>query len=252
MRNLFLVLLLCIVVSAEAQLTQTMYVAAKTGLSLREKPDVNAKLIEKIPYGAKVSYVNADDEWIEISTEGMNGYWRKVKYNNKTGFVVDAYLFSVPPPKLATVKELKQYLTQLSAPFGAKLIIKSGSSSEITEGGWELHKQLYKNGAEWHEGFGYEYGSDTYFLPQFSLQQGFLLLRLIPEFSQVFEEKDEFPRESKKITKGDKEYDIKIKKVSEDALWIDEITVSFEDGAYYELKMYQIDFQLVIVYSSGV
>lgn len=252
MRILFLLFFVSTSIVLNAQLSDVMYVAAKTGLSMREKPEAGAKVMEKIPYGSKVNFVNTDEEWVPIVTEGMNGYWRRVKFNNKTGYVVDSYLFNSPPPKLATVKEMKQYLAQLSQPFGAKLVVKSGSMSQITEGGWELHKQLYKNGAEWHEAMGYEYGSDTYFIPGFTVQQGFLLLRLIPEFSNIFSEKDEFTSVSKKIKKGEIEYDIKIEKPTEESYWIDKMTISYEDGAYYKIEIFQTDFQLVIFYSSGV
>lgn len=252
MRHIFLAVLLFFAIAVNAQSDAIMYVAAKTGLSLREKPEAGSKVLEKITYGSKLILLNVDEEWVPIVTEGMNGYWRKVKFNNKTGYVVDSYLFNSPPPKLATVKDLKQYLAQITQPFGAKLVVKSGAMSQITEGGWELHKQLYKNGAEWHEGLGYEYGSDTYFIPNFTVQQGFLLLRLIPEFSNLFGEKDEYPLESKKIKKGEIEYDIKVDKITPESYWVDKITISYEDGAYYKLEMFQTDFQLVIVYSSGV
>ncbi|MEI9912555.1 MAG: hypothetical protein WDO71_24665 [Bacteroidota bacterium] len=92
---------------------------------------------------------------------------------------------------------MQEYLTQLSAPFGSKLVVKTGSE----EMGTETHKQLYKNGSEWHEFQGYEYGSTTYFLPEFTLQQGFLLVRMIAEFSEAIDEKDEFPRKDKMYKK---------------------------------------------------
>lgn len=76
-------------------------------------------------------------------------------------------------------------------------MVKDGERQNIEEGGFELHKQLYKNGAEWHRFMGYEYGSDTWFLPDFSLENGFILMRLIPEFKEVFGEKEEFPTESR-------------------------------------------------------
>ncbi|MEN9548409.1 MAG: hypothetical protein RIR12_1000 [Bacteroidota bacterium] len=252
MRILFLLFFISTSVVLNAQISDVMYVAAKTGLSMREKPEAGAKVMEKIPYGAKVNIINAEEMWLPIVTEGMNGYWRRVKFNNQTGYVVDAYLFNVPPPKLAVVKEMKQYLAQLSQPFGAKLVVKSGSTSQLNEGGWELRKQLYKNGAEWHEALGYEYGSNTYFIPGFTVQQGFLLLRLIPAFNHIIGEKDEFTSVSKKIKKGEIEYDIKVEKLTEDASWINKITISYEEGAYYTLEIYQTDFQLVVHFNSGL
>ena len=234
-----------------------LYVAAKTGLSIREKPDPASKVLDKIPYGTKVNFIDEDGGWTTIITEELTGYWRKVKYNNKTGYIVDSYLFPWPPPKLATVKEMKQYLSQVSVPFGQKLVTRSGAAPQIPESGWQLSKQLYKNGAEHHDFLAYEYASDTYFLPGFSLQQGFLLLRLIPEFKDVFGEKDVFPTASKIITKDGREYDIKLFKTVDDPEYsgpftIEKIRISYDDGASYVFEMYMQENQLVVLLSGGL
>jgi hypothetical protein len=256
MKNIFFLALLFVSFSAAAQLMGgTMYVAAKTGLSIREKPEAGAKVLDKIPYGTKITVLEYGEEKKSITTEGMLGYWQKVKYNNKTGYIIDSYLFPWAPPKLATVKEFKHYLAQVTVPFGGKLLIKSGTMNNIEESGWQLTKQLYKNGAEWHETRGYEYGSDVYFLPGFSLQQGFVLLRLIPEFKELFGEKDEFPVESKTFKKGDVEYQITVDKLSWDDgayTWVQKIRVEFSPEVSYSLEMFVLDNQLVISYSSGV
>lgn len=224
---------------------------------MREKPEAASKVLEKIPYGTKVTIIPEDGDWKTITTESMMGYWKKVKFNNKTGYIVDSYLLPWGPPKLATVKDMKQYLAQVSLPHGTKLVRKSGTTNEITESGWQMNKQLYKNGAEWHQFLGYEYGSDTYFLPEFNLQQGFLLCRLIPEFAQIFGEKDEFPTASKTFTKNGIEYDVKLIKRGDDPDYggpytIEKIIIGYSDGASYEFQMYMQENQLVIFFSSGV
>jgi hypothetical protein len=252
MRKLFLFLLMLASLQLAAQQSGTLYVAAKTGLSMRDKPDAAAKVLDKIPYGTKITIIQVDEELKSIVTEGIEGYWQKVKYNNKTGYILDSYLFPWPPPKLATVKEMKNYFAQVTVPFGGKLIVKSGTMNNIEEGGWQLDKQLYKNGAECHQFHGYEYGSDTYFLPNFTIQQGFLLLRLIPEFKEVFGEKDEFPIKSTTIKKGDIEYLIKVDNWQEDSPYIQKIHIEFSPDASYIFDMYMHDGQLVIFYGSGV
>lgn len=258
MRIFFLAACLALVTAAHAQIFPgTYYVAAKSGLSIREKPDATSKVLDKIPYGTKITTIDEDAAWKEIITENLTGYWKKVKYNNKTGYIVDSYLLPWSPPKLATIKDMKQYFAQLAAVAGPKTVIKSGKMEQITEGGWELAKQVYKNGGEYHEYFAYEYNSDTYFLPSFSIQQGFILCRLIPEFKQVFGEKEEFPLVNKTYKKDDREYDVKVIRNSNDPddtspFTIEKIKISFEDGAYYEFEMYMQDNQLVIFFSGGV
>lgn len=258
MRIFLLAALMAITFSAKAQLMHgTYFVAAKSGLSIREKPDASSKVLDKIPYGTKVTTIDEEGDWKEIVTENLTGYWKKVKYNNKTGYIVDSYLMPWAPPKLATIKDLKQYLAQSSQPAGPKVVTKNGSMQQITESGWELTKQIFKNGGEYHQFFAYEYNSDTYFLPGFSLQQGFLLCRLIPEFSQVFGEKEEFPLTSKEYKKGEREYGVQVIRTNNDGtdtspFSIEKIKISFEDGAYYEFEMYMQDNQLVIFLSGGV
>lgn len=259
MRIVLLIILFTISISATAQLMHgTYYTAARSGLSLREKPDASSKLLEKIPYGTKLTTIDEEGDWKEIVTEGMTGFWKKVTYNKKTGYVVDSYLLPSPPPKLATIKDMKQYLAQISQPAGAKVVTKSGTMEQITEGGWELTKQLYKNGSEYHQFFAYEYNSDTYFLPGFSIQQGFLLCRLIPEFKEVFGENEEFPLKDKTFKKNEHEYEIKVIRVGNNdgtdnsPFSIEKIKIGFEDGAYYEFEMYMQENQLVIIFSGGV
>lgn len=229
------------------------FVSAKSGLSIREKPSVNAPVLGKIPYGTKVNILEAGEEMVPVITEGMHGYWEKVTYNNKTGYIVGAYLLPVPPPKLSLVKEMKDYFKQVYTPFGNKLVVKEGQRFTIEEGGSELQKQLYKNGAEWHRFMGYEYGSDSYFLPDFSIEQGFLLMRLIPEFSNLFGATDEFPAESRTYKKGEIEYRVKVEKeMLGDEPWYKRISIEYEDGAFYNVELFLLENQLVIFVGSGV
>ncbi len=254
---IFLALILVSLNAASQQTGSALYVAAKMGLSIREKPGTSAKVLDKIPYGTKITLIDEEGAWEEIVTEGLTGYWRKVKYHNKTGYIVDSYLFPWPPPKLATVTEMKQYLAQVAAPFGQKLVTRSGTMKQLTESRWELSKQLYKNGAEHQEFMAYEYGCDSYFLPGFTLQQGFLLCRLIPEFKEVFGEKDEFPTTSKTFNKGGIEYSIELRKTTDEVEYsgpftIERIRIGYEDGASYQFEMYMLEYQLVISFSAGV
>src|SRR5688572_21037592 len=109
---LMFALLSAMAISVSAQQSGIMYIAAKNGLSLRERPGAESKQLEKIPYGTKITIIQTEEESKKEITEGMAGYWQKIKYNNKTGYILDSYLFPWPPPKV-TVKELKNYITQV-------------------------------------------------------------------------------------------------------------------------------------------
>lgn len=227
------------------------YVAAKGGISLREKKDPKSKLIVTIPYGTKLS-LNYPDEIINITLDGVDGAWAKTTYNGKTGWVANIYLIPWAPPK-AAVQTLKQYLAQVSPPSGVPVVVKNGSIEFLESGGSNLKKQLYKNGAEYHEETFYEANSDSYFLPGFTMQQGFILLRLIPEFKDVFAPNSEFPTENKTLKKGDGDFTIKVEKMGEgDYQWITKISVEYSEGATYEFEMFLLGGQLVISYGGGV
>src|SRR5688572_14837123 len=103
-RIFLLAAVLSISISVTAQLN--VYVSAKTGLSMRDKPDAKATVIGKIPYGTKIN-VNYPEEIVNINTEGMEGAWGKVTFGGKTGYIVNSYLMPSPPPK-ATVKTMKE------------------------------------------------------------------------------------------------------------------------------------------------
>lgn len=231
--------------------TPKWYVAFKNGLSIREKTDARTKVIGKIPYATAIT-VSYPDSIKEIGTEGLQGAWAKTTYNGQTGFIVNSYLLPYPPPK-ATVKTMKDYLSQISTPAGAPLVVKRGNIHSIEEGGSETKKQLYKNGAEYHSVVGYEWNNDTYFLPDLTMEQGFVLLRLIPEFNSVFAEGDVFPTKNTTIKKGQVEYEIKVE--SEDIgnqKWIKWITIDFADGSVNTFEMFQLGNQLVISFGGGV
>jgi hypothetical protein len=228
------------------------YVAAKAGLNIREKPEPTATILGKIPYAAKISSQEVSEESKRIDVEGFIGYWKKVTYNDKTGYIIDAYLLPCPPPKTDT-KTMKEYLSQISIVFGDSLVINNGSMNNVEEGGSQLIKQLYKNGGEWHDYQGYEYNSMTYFIPGFTMHQAFLLIRLLPEFTEYIGEKDEFITADKKVKKKGREYEYKVEKeVYANIPWIGKIRIDFEDGAIYSFEMFQIDNQIVIFYGAGV
>jgi SH3 domain-containing protein len=249
--KLFLLCLLFAAIRLTAQ-ENVQYVAIKTGLNIREKPDAAAKVLDKIPYGTRLVLLENNEASKPIQTEGLQGMWRKVKYNDKTGYIVDSYLFAFPPPKAGT-KTIKEYLAQISSPHGDKLDVKGNPSQDEEAGGYSMIKQLYKNGAETHEYSGYEYGSTTYFIPEFTVQQAFLLIRLIPEFADYIGEKDEFITKNKVIKKAGQEHTYTIEKeVFGNTTWIKKIKIGYEDGAIYEFELYQIDNQVVIFYGAGV
>ncbi|HVF97682.1 MAG TPA: SH3 domain-containing protein [Flavisolibacter sp.] len=243
--------LLCFFFSSFCFAQTKGYVAAKSGLSLRDKPDSKAAVLGKIPYGSAITTTSVDPA-ISISTEGLNGMWVKTTHEGKTGYVINAYLLPQAPPK-ASVKTMKEYLAQLSAAAGTALVVKGGNTANVEEGGTETKKQLYKNGAEFHSVSGYEWNNDTYFLPEFTVEQGFLLVRLIAEFKTVFADGGALPRKARTFKKGDAEYEIKVESEEFGGYqWMKRIVVEYSDGATFTFEMFTLGNQLVISFGGGV
>jgi Bacterial SH3 domain len=251
MKKIVILLFVCCTALGVRAQTKTVYNAYKPGLSMRDKPGTQGTVLAKIPYGEKLTLVNPHTDTVAVINEGMTGYWNLVEYKGQKGYVVGIYLLDMAPPK-STVKTMQDYFAQLSPVAGPAVTAVTGKEDE------EMHsrykKQLYKNGCEYHEAHFYESGYNTYFIPGLNIQQGFILIRLIPEFKDVFSASDAYPSASKKIKltqPGEGEKEIKVIK-EEGGSWINKITVGYEQGAVYEFELYELHGQLVISYGGGV
>lgn len=83
-------------------------VIAIKGLNIRLKPDKNAKIIGKIPFGAQIKYLSNNSfgcdtisDYKSLNNRFLDtdrayefyGNWAKINYKGITGFVLDCYLF---------------------------------------------------------------------------------------------------------------------------------------------------------------
>ncbi|MBK7790790.1 MAG: SH3 domain-containing protein [Saprospiraceae bacterium] len=89
---------------------ETFYCWSLSGLNMREQATVNGKIIDKIPYGQKVEIPSMDQDFNSyhedsflpgINEDGssdvkITGYWFKVDYNGKSGYVFSGYLSRFP------------------------------------------------------------------------------------------------------------------------------------------------------------
>ncbi len=66
------------------------YVASKSGLRMRDAPDISANKIDVIPNREKVELLEETGEAVTIS--GATGKWSKVKWKDKTGWVFGGFL----------------------------------------------------------------------------------------------------------------------------------------------------------------
>jgi len=85
---------------------QEAYVAAESGLSLRDQPDVSAKMLTKLSYGEVIGVLEETDIKLVIVDAGekVSGEWIKVETRNHIGYVFNGYL---SPNKIARTIRLK-------------------------------------------------------------------------------------------------------------------------------------------------
>jgi Bacterial SH3 domain len=251
MKKLIL-LFLPIILYSNAFSQYSYYAAAKAGLSIREQPGTSAAVLDKIPYGSKVNIVS-DANQQSMSTEGFNGFWWKVNYNGKTGYIVSSYLLPMPPPKAGT-KTMEEYFAQVSSKNGSALQLKRNDTTMNEMGESVLSKQLYKNGMEWHTWQGYESNTAVYMLPDFTLEQCFLLARLVNQWPEVLTDKDPFPSKNTttKRDTGNKSVEVQREMFDGRPGAVNRFKFISEQGAITEIEFFMLDTQAVIFYSSGV
>jgi len=75
---------------------QDAYVAAESGLSLRDQPDVSGKMLTKLAYGEAIGVLEETDKNLVILDGGkkISGKWVKVETRNHIGYVFNGYLSS--------------------------------------------------------------------------------------------------------------------------------------------------------------
>lgn len=230
-----------------------LYAAARNGLSIRQDPSSTSAVLDKLPYGQKIEVPAETPNENPVSTEGFRGNWVKVTYNGKTGFIVNSYLLPLPPPKAGT-KDLREYLSQVGAVNSKPMVLKYGKNNDDGIGQTVLTKQWYTNGAEWHVYEGYEYGSETTIIPQFNVQQAYLLLRLIKPYPLIIGDADAFPIKNATVKKANSGKSITVEKevYTESNFYIKKIKYEVDDGVIYSLEIYELDNQAVIYFNGGV
>lgn len=196
----------------QVQLTgETLFIVAKSGLRLRAEPNVEAEVITLVPYGGGVQVVKNDKDPVPMSSEGLKGHWKKVQYDGKTGYAFDGFMISRPAPRNG--ESFKEYIYRVYGPKQSEKI--HTAKEEVNMQNKKSYKEEYflKNGAK-HVATGYFSGStDTYHLPETTVQEAFLMAKLTG--LAAFFKNMNFPRESK--TESDKKepnnsYRVKVKK----------------------------------------
>ncbi len=91
-KQILAIALVCNALVLTAQ--QDAYVAAESGLSLRDQPDISAKMLTKLVYGEVIGVLEETDIKLVIVDAGKKvaGEWVKVETRNHIGYVFNGYL----------------------------------------------------------------------------------------------------------------------------------------------------------------
>lgn len=101
MNNLKMILAIALVFNMTiATAQEEAYVAAESGLSLRDQPDVSGKMLTKLAYGEAIGVLEETDKNLVVLDGGekISGKWVKVETRNHIGYVFNGYL---SPNKIA-------------------------------------------------------------------------------------------------------------------------------------------------------
>ena len=155
-----------------------LVVWAKSGLNLREEPNIQSKVISKIVLGEtvvvqegkKIQDLNIIDKQTladgQSFTMTLRGSWVKVKFNDNEGFLFDAYLSKIKYEKDKSLHELlidqKEICNEYKHDFRGRITILNDGT---------FIKNFY----------GESYGGYNIMIPFFSFEEAFIIcIALIP------------------------------------------------------------------------
>ena len=237
------------------------YNSATFGLSMRGRPDAAAPVTYKIPYGAPVAPVKPADPnepppstgADTITLDGMHTYWVKVTADNKTGYVVDAYVSDYAPPPAAAAG-IREWAAATGKPYGKSFYGKPRVQT-LQQDGLSVFRQLYDNGAVYSEAQGHEYICQTLQLPNTSILKVYNCIKLLKDFEDVFKANTTLRRGHYKIPgKGaDEGYDWNVEyEEGGGTSWIKSISIGWSGGGYSTLTIRAAETDVLVSYSTGV
>jgi hypothetical protein len=167
---------------------EELFVLASSGLRLRDKPD--GKILDAVPYGSKITTLEAKNAKFPAEVEGIKGSWVKVQFGKTQGYVFDGFLSKLPAPKEGAT--FKEYITETFKPTSERML-SSFSPYSGMEGSSDTYFQIfkYKNlDIVYTEATYYEGGSEEMCLKGVSMEEGYLIARVLfkKDYEQFVEE----------------------------------------------------------------
>jgi hypothetical protein len=140
----------------------TLRVVSKSGLNLRDSPNLNSNKIFLIPFSEEVEVINTFEfELAKKDTiEGRIGNWIQIRVNNKLGFTFDGYLTKFNLSSLKSNKKCIDIWEFGLNEIGENCRIKYYSGYE-SESSYEIELVELKNGHQLKRDTYWEGGGST-------------------------------------------------------------------------------------------
>ena len=209
-----------------------LYIASFNGLNLRSEPSTSGSILRQIEYGNYVELLESTG--IPFETNGFQGEWIEVIYEDQKGFLFDGFLLPVEAPGFNPAAKLPEYFNEQLYPIDYEIYQKNINNTgneladwaTISEEDFEIQEESdykrsrreFAGGFIFYEEIGWEYHAYKGFFPDMTLQQGFLMARAM--YPQFYSGEDCFldlstllyPRENQTIDKDDImcEYEIEV------------------------------------------
>lgn len=181
MKNLLTITFLLIATAAFAIGNYTtndeLFVHAPSGLKLRNVAD-GETVLATVPFGAKLKVLEPRKITSPKTVDGLKGYWAKVSYEGKTGYIFDGYLSFLPTPA-AGCASLYDYCKKYFKVVSDSLTQSISCDEEVTD---ENAIQLFSFGGRkvvFTANRGYEWGGESISIQGLSLEEGYLLAKTL-------------------------------------------------------------------------
>ncbi len=157
-----------------------LVVLSKSGLTIREKADMKAKVLVLAPCGALVT-MEGEPAGPLFKIEGIAGRWARVTYRDVTGYAFDGFLSRLRAPEEGCTGLDGYYNDQFKSAGSPVEKIEAGEGTEekttglaYSNGATIVHRQVISTGG------GPERITSTYTLPGIdSVEEVFLILKLL-------------------------------------------------------------------------
>lgn len=198
MKHLITLLLACFTATAFAitdyKAGDELYVHAPSGLKLRNTPD-GETVLTTIPYGTKLKALENRGTVAPKTVDGLKGFWAKVTYDGKTGYLFDGYLSMLPTPKPGCTS-LLQYCKDNFTTTTEMLITSFNDTDgdDMSESSTQLFKFNGKT-VTYAKNEGYEWTDESIVFTGFTNEDAYLVARGI--YSKTFAENAEYYKKNK-------------------------------------------------------